>query len=67
MSVMSSQRRQTLVAPFEYHGKERGYVSLQKAHTSPVVREYLESDEWQALNYGDFLLYAAANRSLDLT
>ena len=67
MSVISSQRRQKLVAPFDYHGKEQGYVSIQKAHTSPVVREYLESDEWQALNYGDFLLYVAANRSLDLT
>ena len=33
-----------------------------------MVRDYLESnDEWQALNYGDYLLLAAANRSLDLT
>ena len=52
---------------FDYHGKERGCLSIQKAHSSPVVREYLESDEWQALNYVDYLLYAAANRSLDLT
>jgi len=52
---------------FDYHGKERGCVPIQKAHASPVVRDYLESDEWQALNYGDYLLYAAANRSLDLT
>jgi Galactose-3-O-sulfotransferase len=52
---------------YDYHGKELGCVPIQKTHMSPVVREYLESDEWQALNYGDYLLYAAANRSLDLT
>eukprot|EP00934_Nitzschia_sp_Nitz4_P008476 Nitzschia sp. Nitz4//scaffold120_size68122//27431//28819//NITZ4_006043-RA/size68122-processed-gene-0.44-mRNA-1//-1//CDS//3329534275//8466//frame0 len=34
---------------------------------SPLVKEYLESDEWRAQNYGDYLLVAAANRSLDLT
>jgi len=42
-------------------------IPLRKTYASPAVREYLESDEWQAINYGDYLLYAAANRSLDLT
>eukprot|EP00934_Nitzschia_sp_Nitz4_P008754 Nitzschia sp. Nitz4//scaffold120_size68122//29785//31020//NITZ4_006044-RA/size68122-processed-gene-0.45-mRNA-1//-1//CDS//3329534278//8744//frame0 len=34
---------------------------------SRTVKKYLESDEWRAQNYGDYLLHAAANRSLDLT
>jgi len=69
MSVMSSPRRQKLLGgAYDYHGKERCCVSIQKAHSSPVVRDYLESnDEWQVLNYGDYLLFAATNRSLDLT
>jgi hypothetical protein len=52
---------------FYYHGKDLGCIPLRKTHSSPAVREYLESDEWQAVNYGDYLLYAAANRSLDMT
>jgi hypothetical protein len=27
----------------------------------------LKSDEWYAKNYGDYLFYAAANHSLDMT
>ncbi len=42
-------------------------VLVQKSRQSPAVKQYLESDEWQAVNYGDYLLYAAVNRSLDLT
>jgi hypothetical protein len=42
-------------------------IPLQKSFRSPVVQAYLESDEWYAQNYGDYLLYAAANRSLDMT
>ncbi|CAB9525451.1 expressed unknown protein [Seminavis robusta] len=42
-------------------------VSLTKSFASPAVKEYLESDDWKAQNYGDYLLHAAANRSLDLT
>lgn len=34
---------------------------------SPVVRAYLESPTWLARNYGDYLLYHAANQSLDAT
>jgi Galactose-3-O-sulfotransferase len=34
---------------------------------SPLVRAFLESPEWLARNYGDFLLYHAANQSLDAT
>jgi hypothetical protein len=34
---------------------------------SNKVNEHLESDEWFAQNYGDHLLYQAANMSLDQT
>ena len=54
--------------------KTQGYVmgqtgcfKLAKSHVSPRVKEYLSSDEWYAQNYGDYLLHAAANASLDMT
>jgi hypothetical protein len=34
---------------------------------SPAIIAYLESDEWLAKNYGDYLLHIAANLSLDAT
>ena len=34
---------------------------------SPGVVAYLESDAWKASNYGDYLLWHAANQSLDHT
>jgi len=42
-------------------------VKLQATFVSPAVKEYLESNEWYAKNYGDYLLHAAANKSLDMT
>lgn len=50
-----------------YHVVNETCVQLKKATKSRAVVEYLESDEWQAFNYGDYLLYAIVNRSLDLT
>ena len=38
-----------------------------KAHISPRVKEYLSSNTWYAQNYGDYVLHAAANASLDKT
>ena len=46
------------------HGKCK---QLVKSHISPGMQAYFESDEWYAKNYGDYLLYAAGNRSLDMT
>ena len=46
------------------HGKCK---QLAKSYISPGIQAYLESDEWYAKNYGDYLLWAAANRSLDMT
>jgi hypothetical protein len=34
---------------------------------TPAVQAYLTSDEWHAMNYGDYLLHAAASQSLNLT
>ena len=38
---------------------------LQEVTT--VIDEYLNSPEWRAKNYGDYLLHEAASQSLDLT
>jgi hypothetical protein len=42
-------------------------IPIRKTVRSAGVHEYLTSERWYATNYGDYLLYAAANRSLDLT
>lgn len=42
-------------------------IPIQRTKQSPAVKDYFNCDEWQAVNYGDYLLYAAANQSLDLT
>jgi hypothetical protein len=34
---------------------------------TPPVRDYFHSSEWFAQNYGDYMLYQAANQSLDMT
>ena len=48
-------------------GGKKECIKLMPSFTSPAIQTFLMSDEWYAKNYGDFLLYAAANRSLDLT
>lgn len=54
---------------FEFNPKEK--VCLKPLDwndlLSEKVRHHLESDEWFAQNYGDHLLYQAANMSLDQT
>lgn len=42
-------------------------VRLQKRVNYQTVADFLSSDEWFLQNYGDYLLYAVVNRSLDLT
>lgn len=46
---------------------DRHCFQAVKAKTTPLVKEYLSSDRWFAQNYGDYLLHAAANSSLDKT
>jgi len=53
---------------YSYNAKHKVCLPLQKPKTfTNVVEEYTTSDEWYAINYGDYLLYDAANDSLDLT
>jgi hypothetical protein len=40
---------------------------IVKSFVSPRVEKYLSSEVWYAQNYGDYLLLAAANESLDRT
>mmetsp|Transcript_46510 Transcript_46510/g.95128 ORF Transcript_46510/g.95128 Transcript_46510/m.95128 type:complete len:294 (-) Transcript_46510:130-1011(-) len=42
-------------------------VKIQKSFISPGVAAFLSSDEWLARNEADYMLFAAANRSLDAT
>lgn len=46
------------------HGKCK---QLIKSHVSDGMKEYFQSEEWHAKNYGDYVLFAAVNRSIDLT
>ena len=50
-------------------GKRSKCIQVNPVQLDPNGRVYdfLESTEWWARNYGDFLLYAAANQSLDRT
>jgi len=52
---------------YYYQAKKNRCVPIQKTQRSPAVQTYLQSDKWYAVNYGDYILYAAANQSLDLT
>ena len=40
---------------------------ITKSFTTPEIADHLSSPTWYARNYEDYLLYKAANRSLDLT
>lgn len=50
-----------------YAGVRGKCHKLKPKRVSPAVKAYLESPEWFARNYGDYLLYKAANQSLDAT
>jgi hypothetical protein len=50
-----------------YYYDDSRCFKITEAHVSPRVKEYLSSDVWNAQNYGDFLLHAAASKSLDRT
>lgn len=45
-------------------------IQLTKNKTilsSPTISSFVYSNEWYSKNYGDYLLYSVANKSLDLT
>lgn len=51
----------------KYKKKTFQCVKLQQLNATREVGNFLESTEWFARNYGDYLLYTAANQSLDKT
>lgn len=52
---------------YMFHYARNECFQIKKANTSNAVKKYLESDTWFAQNYGDYVLRAAANASLDKT
>ena len=42
-------------------------VKLQNPQVTETIQAYVKSKEWYAMNYGDYLLHSAVNKSLDLT
>ena len=42
-------------------------LSTRQSYVSPVVARFLQSKQWRAMNYGDYLLYEVAKQSLDRT
>jgi hypothetical protein len=60
------------VAGSRYHFARYAHNVLKclptvKSFVGKKVQEFLDSDEWRAMNYGDLLLHQAANQSLDRT
>jgi hypothetical protein len=47
--------------------EEAPCFKMKKGFLSQEIQDYFHSDQWYAQNYGDYLLYHAANKSLDLT
>ena len=56
---------------FTTHNKKKGFREYcrpyVKTFAPPLVKQHLQSQEWYAKNYGDYLLHAVANLSLDAT
>ena len=52
---------------YYYDKRKNKCFSLAKKESLPIIDQYLESVEWVAMSYGDYVLYEAVNRSLDLT
>ena len=52
---------------YNYGGRRPGCYHIAKSVVSPEVATFVSSPEWYAQNYQDYVLYQAANRSLDMT
>ena len=52
---------------YYYHPRRNECIQLAKTKSFPSIDRYLQSAEWDAMNYGDYVLYEAVNQSLDLT
>ena len=49
------------------HGRNKACMPLFPYRMTAKIKSYIESNEWRAMNYGDYLLHAALNQSLDRT
>jgi len=51
------------------HSKKNEFqcVPTVKSFVSDAVKAFFASDQWRAMNYGDYLLHEVAKQSLDLT
>lgn len=52
---------------YVYSQRKRRCLPMIPSYTPALAQEYFDSDVFRAQLYGDYLLYAAANQSLDLT
>jgi len=52
---------------YHYSMHKKRCTPIVRSTQSPAVKAFLESDHYRALNYGDLLMHAASNISLDLT
>ena len=52
---------------FMYNRDKGRCMPVAKSFIGPKIRAFLDSDEFVSQSYGDFLLHAVANLSLDLT
>jgi len=66
--VTSSKVSSTSSSVYHYEKSRKQCVPVLKGEVpSARLRQFLDSDEWRAANYGDFLLEEVAKRKLDLT
>jgi hypothetical protein len=51
------------------HPNKRTYycLSTRQSYVTPVVERFLQSNQWRAMNYGDYVLYEVAKQSLNRT
>ena len=52
---------------YYYSPRKNECLRLAKTVSLPIIERYLDSSEWAAMSYGDYVLYEAVNKSLDLT
>ncbi len=48
-------------------GPKNQCVFIQKSFVTPGMQEFFESEQWLQRSAGDYMLYKAANQSLDMT
>lgn len=51
---------------YQFHSRKKCF-KIVKSNVTSQVKEYLSSSLWYTQNYGDYVLHAAANASLDQT